>query len=124
MKKILIAVAMILPLCGCAGGLPLWSQANPCTEFTINPVNKTCTFYSNDGRAMTVDELSFKTDANGGKEFLAKKLIITERSVENRQANAIQLEQVDRITEKLMKPWEILASRIPMGTAPTSQPSQ
>lgn len=112
---------------GCQGGLPMWSQANPCTEFTINPVNKTVTFYSNDGRAMTCDKIEFVTD-DKGKRFLAEKLAITERSVENRVANAQQLEVIDQITGKMMEPWRILASRIPLGsggggTAPTTQPS-
>lgn len=128
-NRLAFAILFLLSmLCGtgCQGGLPMWSQANPCTEFTVNPINKTVSFYSNDGRAMSCDKMEFTADEKG-KHFLAEKLTITERSVENRVANAQQLEVIDKITDKMMDPWRILASRIPMpgagGAAPTTQPS-
>jgi len=98
----LVVIACVLPGCG-KGTAPGWSQTNPCTELSYNPLTKKFTFYSNDGRGLSADEIGFGVDAEGRKMWSAKKLLITERSVENRIANVQQLDAIERITKTAIR---------------------
>jgi hypothetical protein len=91
---IILAVAVLALICGCEGGLPLMSQANPQTTITVDPVSKQIRIFTNDGRAFTTKDISinWKTRDGGTGEFRAAELGVTERSVENRQANVLQME--------------------------------
>ena len=95
MKRLILAVAFLIgAVPGCRGGLPLLSQANPQTTLRVTPHVTSQTididFFSNDGRAMTCDKLSYV--GKDGKQLNVEKLVITERSVENRTANVPQIE--------------------------------
>lgn len=78
---------------GCRGVAPLMSQANPETSFVAayDPLSRTwrADFYSNDGRALMADKITAEA---GDKKFEAINLKVTERSVENREANVQQIE--------------------------------
>ena len=79
---------------GCTRGSSQWFEnANPQTSIKVayEPLSQTYSVdaFSNDGRAIHADELHAKS---GDKEFTAKNLHVTERSVENRQANVAQIE--------------------------------
>lgn len=79
---------------GCSQGTEQWfEKANPQTSIKVayNPWSQTFDVdaFSNDGRSIHADELQAKS---GDKEFTAKNLHVTERSVENRQANVAQIE--------------------------------
>lgn len=96
--RLLIIVSFLLPaVAGCSRGhAALWSQANPQTSFSFNPLTKTVTLFSNDGKGVTVDQI---TATWGENSFEVHGLVVTDRSVENRQANVQQLQVVDQITK-------------------------
>lgn len=72
-------------LTGCPQGTaPMNSVANPQTLVRIRPMENEVDVFSNDGRSVRADEIKFK-------DFYAKNLAITERSVENRDANSGQI---------------------------------
>lgn len=81
---------------GCSQGVaPLWSQANPCTSIKINPITKTVSIYSNDGKTFTAERIYARWGEN---EIEVTNLGVEDRSVENREANVAQMEVADRIT--------------------------
>lgn len=94
MKLAKFAIVLIFTAClaGCQRGvMPVWSQANPCLDIRINPVTKTMSIFTNEGRSLDADELSYGLDAEGKRSFSAKNLRIGERTVENRIANVEQM---------------------------------
>ena len=79
-------------LSGCQRGvMPVWSQANPCLDIRINPISKTMSIFTNEGRSLDADELTYGLDSEGKRMFSAKNLRIGERTVENRIANVEQM---------------------------------
>lgn len=89
-------VASILTGCvvGCLsspGSNQWYEKANPETSFKVSPIDKTVSFYTNDGRGLKATKLGYKAVAGTGeKEFVAEGLEITDKSVENRMADAQQ----------------------------------
>ena len=89
---VLLLVALLTPVAACNKGvMPVWSQANPCLDIRMNPVTKTMSIFTNEGRSLDADELTYGLDAEGKRVFSAKNLRIGERTVENRIANVEQM---------------------------------
>lgn len=114
MKTIIAGLTIAtLASSGCTRGSHDWHEtANPQTQVTITPNmlagTVTLDFFSNDGRAMTADRLFFKKDA---MEFEATNLSITERSVENREANVGQITAIGATMEKALNGFANIAGQ-------------
>lgn len=97
MKRIAIISALIIGMSsGCLGTAPFGAQANPETRMTAKYDPFTGTYdvfiYTNDGRAMKVEKLRGTRLADGEMLLEVENLEITERSVENREANVTQIQ--------------------------------
>lgn len=82
--------------CGCTGIAPLWSQANPTTKIGFKPAVGSLEYFDNSGKGVKAKKL--KGQLNGAS-IEAEDLEITDRSVENREANSAQLAQANLITQ-------------------------
>lgn len=106
MTRTLVAVLVVMGL-GCSRGSNQWyEKANPETSLKVhyNPMTATweADFYSNDGRAMTADSIE-AVASKDAKNFKATNLKITERSVENRTADAAQTGAMGDAMSKIAK---------------------
>ena len=112
--RIALIVCFVATLCcGCTRGSHDWHEtANPQTQVTITPNvlagTVTLDFFSNDGRAMTADRLYFK---KAEMEFEATNLSITERSVENREANVAQVAAIGATMERALNGFANIAGQ-------------
>lgn len=98
--------ALLLSLCvaaplGCQRGVaPVWSTANPQKSFDVgyDPWSGTYRIsgFANDGTGVEGENLELTTPKGS---FKAKKLVLTERSVENRDANADQMKAGAEMTK-------------------------
>ncbi len=87
----------LLLISGCGRGhAPLWSQANPQTEVSVNPITKTITLFNNKDVNLSFEEFSGTTAE--GATWAVKGLSIVDQSSPVRAANAGQLELAERIT--------------------------
>ena len=94
--SILMASCLLL-IAGCGRGhAPLWSQANPQTEVSVNPITKTITLFNNKDVNLSFEEFSGTTAE--GATWAVKGLSIVDQSSPVRTANAGQLELAERIT--------------------------
>ncbi len=91
-----VATCLLLsPGCG-RGHAPLWSQANPQTEVSVNPITKTITLFNNKDVNLSFEEFSGTTAE--GATWAVKGLSIVDQSSPVRAANVQQLELAERIT--------------------------
>ena len=86
---------LLTPGCG-RGHAPLWSQANPQTELSVNPITKTITLFNNKDVNLSFEEFSGTTAE--GATWAVKGLSIVDQSSPVRAANVGQLELAERIT--------------------------
>ncbi len=86
---------LLSPGCG-RGHAALWSQANPQTEVSVNPLTKTITLFNNKDVNLSFEEFSGTTA--DGATWAVKGLSIVDQSSPVRAANAGQLELAERIT--------------------------
>lgn len=98
----LLAVVLVGLACvGCGrGAVPLWSQANPQTSISINPITRTISCFSNDGKTLSAERIYAKWD---GHSIEVVNLRIEDRSVENRTANVQQLDMAGRVTQTAVR---------------------
>ena len=88
MRTLLTTIALLCV--GCSQGTRQWyEKSEPQTCITIDPVSKKVMLFDNNGRAVVLHNATIEKTADGWK-FVVDGLNITEKSVENRQASAVQ----------------------------------
>ena len=103
MKTLTILSSLLfLVLTGCPQGTaPMNSVANPQTEVVIRPAQNELRIFTNDGRALTAEEIRFK---RGDTEFIAKELNITEAQMEALRKKAEEVRtELQKKTAKLQE---------------------
>lgn len=95
-RNIIMCLALIFITVGCSKGTAgLWESANPQSSISVNPLTRSISVFSNDGKTFEVEEMAMQWSEFG--TFSLKNFKMFDRSVENREANVPQLEMQDRI---------------------------
>lgn len=101
----MVLLAVMFLAAGCQGGLPLMAQANPQTSVKIKPLSKQIEIFTNDGKTFEAVNVKF-TSTQEGTTFSADHISVSDRSVENREANVEQIragaEQLAEIRKTVM----------------------
>ena len=92
MKRMILSFVLCSVFTGCSRGTSgLWESANPQSSVTFNPLTRSVSIFSNDGKTFSIDKLALQWAKEGKLEL--QNFQMKDRSVENRGANVEQLKQ-------------------------------